>query len=165
MSHQSFIRYWISGAMLSLLATLHVNAAESIAGKQLSPQELAQYAHAPSVRLDGQTFKHLNAGETAKSMRAGSAGDRATLLVNERGVVGETRNELVVSQVEPDRVREVAGQLGRSPVATAYFAPVRISTLRFASFEDAVEARAKLIKLLPQARVNLPIRYATSKAR
>ena len=82
-----------------------------------------------------------------------------------RGVVGESRNEVVVSQVSVDSVRQAVSNLPATPVSAEYYGHLNISTLRFATFQDAVNARAQLKKTLPQARVDVPIQYAKPVAR
>mgnify|MGYP003348905025 CR=1 FL=1 len=64
-----------------------------------------------------------------------------------------------------DSVRQAVAGLAVTPVSAEYYGHTSISTLRFASFQDAVDARALIKKLLPQARVDVPVRYAKPVAR
>ncbi|NMV36608.1 hypothetical protein [Ralstonia insidiosa] len=138
-------------------------AADLVVGKHLTTQELAQYASAPVVQIESQSFKVLSSGTRTKS--AGATSAAVTQVANERGVVGESRNEVVVSQVAVDSVRQAVAGLAVTPVSAEYYSHTSISTLRFASFQDAVDARALIKKLLPQARVDVPVRYAKPVAR
>lgn len=133
-------------------------AADLVVGKRLSKQELSQYASAPVVQIESQSFKVLSSGTRTKG--AGAASTTVTQVANERGVVGESRNEVVVSQVSVDSVRQAAASLATGPVSAVYYAHMNVSTLRFASFQEAVNARTQLKKLLPQARVDVPVQYA-----
>lgn len=153
------------GALLTVTLTVAGQAAagDLTVGKRLSAQELSAYASAPVVQLDAQAFKVLSTGTRTKS--AGAATAAVTQVVNERGVVGESRNEVVVSQVSADSVRQAAASLSSTPVSAEYYGHMNISTLRFASFQEAVNARTQLKKLLPQARVDVPVQYAKPVAR
>ena len=148
-------------ALLSMASACQ--AADVTVGKHLSTQELARYASAPTVQIESQSFKVLSSGTRTKA--AGAASSAVTQVANERGVVGESRNEVVVSQVPVDSVRQAVSSLPATPVSAEYYGHLNISTLRFASFQDAVNARAQLKKTLPQARVDVPIQYAKPVAR
>lgn len=145
---------------MSALAAQAVHA-NPMVGERLSDAQLAQYASAPTVQLESQSFKVLG---TANRTKAAST-PAVTQVVNERGVVGESRNEVIVSQAAVDAVRQAAGGLNPAPVAAEYYEHLDMSTLRFASFQGAVSARAQLKKLLPQARVDVPVRYTRPRAR
>lgn len=138
-------------------------AADLAIGKRLSKQELSQYASAPVVQVESQSFKVLSSGTRTKG--AGATSTAVTQVANERGVVGESRNEVVVSQVSADSVRQAVGSLTTAPVLAEYYGHMKVSTLRFATFQEAVNARTQLKKLLPQARVDVPIQYAKPVAR
>ncbi|WP_296228995.1 hypothetical protein [Ralstonia sp. UBA689] len=150
-------------ALLSVATVCQAASADLTVGKRLSAQELSQYASAPVVHIESQSFKVLSTGSRAKA--AGAASSAVTQVANERGVVGESRNEVVVSQVSVDSVRQAAAGLSASPVSTQYYGHMNLSTLRFASFQEAVNARTQLMKALPQARVDIPIQYAKPVAR
>ncbi len=161
MIHATFMKTASLAVLLSMGAACQ--AADLAVGKHLSTQELAQYASAPTVQIETQSFKVLSSGTRTKA--AGAASAAVTQVANERGVVGESRNEVVVSQVSVDSVRQAVGALPATPVSAEYYGHLNISTLRFASFQEAVNARAQLKKTLPQARVDIPIQYAKPVAR
>lgn len=161
MIHATFMKTASLAVLLSMGAACQ--AADLAVGKHLSTQELVQYASAPTVQIETQSFKVLSSGTRTKA--AGAASAAVTQVANERGVVGESRNEVVVSQVSVDSVRQAVGALPATPVSAEYYGHLNISTLRFASFQEAVNARAQLKKTLPQARVDIPIQYAKPVAR
>lgn len=153
-------------AILALASTTTLAQAASsdiTVGQQLSAAEQSQYASAPSVRLDKQSFKVLSPGVTTKN--SGAATSAVTTVIDERGLVGESRNEVIISRVTPDSVRQAFAQLSPAPVSVQYYDHLNISTLRFASFQDAVSVRDQLKKLLPQAGVDVPIRFVRREIR
>jgi len=158
------LRVLLCGAA-ALAATLcHAGASAYVAGQQLSPAELKSLAGTTAVRLGSQSFQTLPASATAKS--AGAMGSPVTLVVNDRGVVGESRNEVIVSQVSTQEVQQKVGKLSRSATGIQYFDHMNISKLTFASFQDAAAAREQLKTLLPPAAgVDVPIRYGKPKVR
>ena len=161
MINTTFIKTVALAAFLSMGSACQ--AADLTVGKHLSTQELARYASAPTVQIESQSFKVLSSGTRTRATGAASAA--VTQVANERGVVGESRNEVVVSQVSVDSVRQAAAGLTATPVSAEYYGHLNISTLRFASFQDAVNARALLKQTMPQARVDVPIQYAKPVAR
>lgn len=149
----------------ALATTLcYAGASTYVAGQQLSPAQLKSLAGATVVRLGSQSLQTLPASATAKN--AGAVGSAVTLVVNDRGVVGESRNEVVVSQVSTQEVQQTIGKLSHAAIGVQYFDHMRISQLTFASFQDAVSAREQLKTLLaPGAAVDVPIRYGKPKVR
>ena len=80
--------------------------------------------------------------------------------------MGESRNEVLVSRVPVQAVRQAVGQLGIRAVSVQYYDHIAISSLRFASFEDTAAARERLKSLLPaDAGVDVPVRYSKSTVR
>ncbi len=149
----------------ALATTLcYAGASTYVAGQQLSPAQLKSLAGTTVVRLGSQSFQTLPASAAAKS--AGAVGSAVTLVVNDRGVVGESRNEVVVSQVSTQEVQQTIGKLSHAAIGVQYFDHMRISQLTFATFQDAVSAREQLKTLLaPGATVDVPIRYGKPKVR
>lgn len=151
----------------ALATTLcYAGASTYVAGQQLSPDQLKSLAGATVVRLGSQSFQTLPASASATAKNAGAVGSAVTLVVNDRGVVGESRNEVVVSQVSTQEVQQTIGKLSHAAIGVQYFDHMRISQLTFASFQDAVGAREQLKTLLaPGAAVDVPIRYGKPKVR
>jgi hypothetical protein len=91
-------------ALLSMASACQ--AADLTVGKRLSTQELAQYASTPTVQIESQSFKVLSSGTRTKA--AGAASSAVTQVVNERGVVGESRKRTW----QRKQMRLQCGQLG-----------------------------------------------------
>ena len=144
--------------LVSIAGMCLADSPEVVVGKQLSPQELKQHVNAPTVVLETRSFKVLSTGTRPKTK--GISSSAVTQVINENGVVGESHNNVVVSQVSVDRVKQAVAGLSPTPVSAQYYGHVNISTLYFASFQAAVSARTQLKKVLPQARVDVPIQYA-----
>ncbi|MGC3030382.1 hypothetical protein ACPUER_35565 [Burkholderia sp. DN3021] len=149
--------------LVSIAGVCQADSPELVVGKQLSAQELKHHADAPTVALEMRSFKVLSTGTRPKTK--GVSSSAVTQVINENGVVGESRNNVVVSQVSVDRVKQAVAGLSPTPVSAQYYDHMSISTLYFASFQAAVSARTQLKKVLPQARVDVPIRYAKSVVR
>jgi len=144
------------GALLGALASMSAAALEL--GQRLTPQQIGA--------LPTQTV--TVAGETLRVV-SGSAGKsgvlRSTLVINSLGAVGESRHEVLVSQVAPSAVRSTAAALRLPTVASSFFEQTGISALRFATFEQAVQARDQLARQLPRAAIAVPVQYSELRAR
>lgn len=110
---------------------------------RMSLAELARCRHAPTVQANGRSFLHLAAGMSTRGAGSAPTEGEKTLLVGDPGVIGERRNERIVSHVAPDRLHDVVGQLNGPIVSARYCRPVSITMLRIASFEAAVAAHEK----------------------
>jgi len=153
----------MAAAMLSLVP--HAGASGYAVGQKLPPEELSKLSAATTVRLGGKDYRVLPGTLSAKSTGAATA--RAeSMVVNASGVVGISRNEVVISQVPTQTVRQVAGNLSPAAMQAQYYDHMDISALKFASFQEAVSARDQLKKLLPDgAGVDVPIRYGQPRPR
>ncbi len=130
-------------------------------GQRLSPQQIKALA-TQTMTVGGQKLKVL----TASSPKAGSNSTQpTTMVINTLGAVGESRNEVLVSQVSTAVVRSAVSRLGLSTVSAHYYDHTGITALRFASFDQTVWARDQLAQRLPQAVVAVPVQYAVSKPR
>ncbi len=159
----SFRALLCATAMSASLAG-HAGSSTYVAGQRLSPAELAKLSGTATVRLGSQSFRTLPGPATTKSLD--TAANAATLVVNERGVVGESRNEVLVSQVATQDVRQKLGKLSHPAISAEYFDHMNLSKLKFATFQDAVNARDQLKTLLaPDAGVDVPIRYGKPRVR
>ena len=163
MLHSSALKAAMLVALVSATGLCHAESADLAIGRQLSAQELKQYANVPTVTLGAHSLKVISS--TPQPKAAGAAPVVVTKVINEKGVVGESRNNVVTSLVSADKVKQVAAGLSPSPVSSQYYAHLNVATLRFASFPDAVSASIQLKKVLPQAQVDVPIRYAEPSAR
>lgn len=142
----------------------HASASGFAAGTQLSPDEMGKLEGATAVRLKGQTFRLLRGSAVAKS--TGSAAGTPSTVVNERGIVGISHNEVLISQVPTQIVRQTLGRLSHAAVQVQYYDHMDISTLKFATFQEAVIASDQLKGLLPpEAGLDVPIRYGERRLR
>jgi len=155
----------MAAAMSSLIP--HAEASGYVPGQKLPPEELSKLSDATKVRLGGQDFRVVPGTLSALSARsAGTTAKAESMVVNARGVVGISRNEVVISQVPTETVRQVAGKLSPAAMQAQYYDHTDISALKFGSFQEAVSARDQLKKLLPDgASVDVPIRYGQPRAR
>lgn len=137
-------------------------------GTRLSQAQQAALGGAREVQIGGQAYRVLpDTDSKPRTLSSGaSAAEATSLVVNARGVVGESRNEVLVSRVPVQAVRQAVGQLGIRAVSVQYYDHIAISSLRFASFEDTAAARERLKSLLPaDAGVDVPVRYSKSTVR
>ena len=88
-----------------------------------------------------------------------------TMVANELGVVGISYNDVLVSGVSPQQVKDAVHRLGLKPQAAGYYDSTGLSSLRFASLSDAAQARTSLRSALSGASVSLPVQYAEVKPR
>lgn len=132
-------------------------------GQTLSSAEQEALTSGSPVQLDKQQFRIVTPAVRARSVGASSS---ETWLVNELGVVGRSAHEVLVGQADTAAVQALVGS-GILPavVQAAYSEHLRLSTLRFGSFTDAVRARALLLPRLPGASVTVPVQYETPRKR
>lgn len=100
-------------------------------------------------------------GVTAKS----AEGSGITTVVNDKGVVGVSRNEVLVAQISTQMVRSQAAALLSAAKTVTYYDTMQITSVRYGTFADAVAGREKLQTLFPKAQVSLPIEYQQRKPR
>lgn len=132
-------------------------------GQELSPAERSSLTEGSTVQMGRQQFQILVPAVRPKGAGAASG---ETWLVNEQGVVGRSTHEVLVAQADAVAVQAVVASGVLPPLVQAsYSGALRLSTLRFASFADAVLARAVLVQRLPSAEVTVPVQYDTPRAR
>lgn len=132
-------------------------------GQELSPAERSALTDGSTVQMESQHFHILTPAARPKS--AGAANGE-TWLVNDQGVVGRSTHEVLVAQADSAAVQAVvASGVLPAVVQVSYSGPMRLTTLRFASFADAVRARTVLVQRLPSADVTVPVQYDAPRAR
>lgn len=137
------------------------HAAQPQAGKLLTTKELAVHAAKPSVKLGAETLKVVSVRNVAK----GGVLEPVTLVVNQQGLVGESRNAVVVSQTRTALVRQQIPNLASIARTVKYYDHMNLTELRFDSFNQAISARSELLALMPKAQVSVPIEYAPRRPR
>ncbi|GAC1590716.1 MAG: hypothetical protein NVS3B5_22690 [Sphingomicrobium sp.] len=126
------------------------------AGKLMSRQDMSNIAGNPSVTVGSQTYKVLR----------GSTTDSKTLVVNDQGLVGESGNEVLISQVPTSTVRANLARLNLAAISIKYYDHVNTTVLRFATFEEAAWARNQIKSVLPpEASVGVPVQYGKLQPR
>ena len=122
-------------------------------GQELSTAERSSLTEGSTVQMGRQQFQILVPAVRPKGAGAASG---ETWLVNEQ----------LVAQADAVAVQAVVASGVLPPLVQAsYGGALRLSTLRFASFADAVLARAVLVQRLPSAEVTVPVQYDTPRAR
>jgi len=148
----------LAAVFAGLIATPLVASALQV-GQQLTPAEQAALGTGTRHTVAGATLRTF-AGVSARS----TDGANATTVVDARGVVGTSRNEVLVSRVPTATVRALAPALTQART-TDYYDHMQMTSLRYATFADAVAARERLQAALPAAQVTLPIQYQARKPR
>jgi len=144
---KSFQRY---AGLLGMLLALSSSAALALTpGQKLSKDQIAQWGTLVEYTIGNSRIRVI------PSQYSGSA---ETLLLNAQGVVGSSRNEVVVSKA-PANVQEIIQQTQPRPTSVQHFAPTGITLAQYADFEQAVQALAALKAALPQAAVALPVQF------
>lgn len=142
----------ITLAAALILTAGSVRAADLKLGQQL-----------PLTQVKSLTQQVLTVGKS--TLRVIGVTKEGTMVANEIGVVGLSRNEVLVSGVKPQQVKEAAQRLGLKTETAGYYDSTGLSSLRFASIGDAAQARTLLRSALSGASVSLPVQYAEVKSR
>lgn len=152
----------ISAALLGNFCSTYANAAA--VGTRLSPAEVSAMGATTRYSIGSALVTVLPAtsgGLTTKS----TDGSPTTAVVNASGVVGVSRNEVLIAQVPPATVRSQAAALLALAKTVTYYDQMQITSVRYGSFGEAVAGREKLQAVLPKAKVTLPIEYQQRKPR
>lgn len=151
----------LMGVSLGLLPEAMAQSAPPFAvGDRLTPQEVAQFAKSPPLRAGELVLREISS-QSLVTMSSGGAvsSGPVSLVVNEDGQVGESRNELVISQVPVAELQQRLQPIIRNAVTVQYDVSRAITVLRFSSLSSAVRAHNSVLRLWPHARVALPVRY------
>jgi hypothetical protein len=161
--HRNTLR--AAALLISALCQLPVHASPEV-GKQLSATELANLQGQVNHKVNGRVLIQLPS--VASHAQANGNANTATptsWVVNENGVVGRSRNEVLVARLSTQDVREKLGSLASAPVSIQYFDHMDITSLRFGTLAQAVAAREQLQTLLPKGQVSLPVQFHQPKLR
>ena len=116
---------------------------------QISGRELLVHGKPLKVVSTAQGNRLKQATETAES----------SFVINDRGQVGRSLNEIIITRVSAEQVQQAVSALKTAPASIRHYEHLNSSSLRFATFEQAVAAQTQMKSLLPQAAVALPIEY------
>ena len=116
---------------------------------QISGRELLVHGKPLKVVSTPQGNRLKEATETAES----------SFVINDRGQVGRSLNEIIITRVSAEQVQQAVSALKTAPASIRHYEHLNSSSLRFATFDQAVAAQTQMKSLLPQAAVALPIEY------
>lgn len=148
----------------ALFASLPAAAGTGLViGTHVTPSELSALGTTGQYNVGGSALNVLPAekGVTAKS----TEGPSTTTVVNDKGVVGVSRNEVLIAQVSTQVVRSQGSALLAAAKTVTYYDTMQITSVRYGTFADAVTGREKLQTMFPKAQVTLPIEYHQRKPR
>ena len=153
----------ISASLLCCLSTAYAAPAPTV-GTRLLPAEVTELGGTTRHTV-GRTFvTELPAGSGGLTIKS-TDGSPVTSVVNESGVVGVSRNEVLIAQMPTATVRSQAAALLAAAKSVTYYDHMQITSVRYRSFGEAVAGREKLQAALSKAKVTLPIEYQQSKPR
>lgn len=153
----------ISATLLGNFCTAYATPTP-VVGTRLSPAEVSALGAATRYTVGGVLVTVLptaNGGLTTKS----TDGSPTTSVVNASGVVGISRNEVLIAQMPTAAVRSQAAALLSTAKSVTYYDHMQITSVRYGSFGEAVAGREKLQAALSKAKVTLPIEYQQRKPR
>ena len=163
-----FFKYTlISASLLGCLTAAYAASAPTptpTVGTRLLPAEVTALGGTTRYAV-GRGFVTLlpvgSGGVTIKS----TDGSPLTSVVNDSGVVGVSRNEVLIAQMPTATVRSQAAALLSTAKSVTYYDHLQITSVRYASFGEAVAGFEKLQAALAKAQVTLPIEYQQRKPR
>jgi len=146
--NKSFRRYFgLFGVALALASSA---AFALTPGQKLTKAEIAEW---------GALTEYKIGSSRVRIIPPQYSGSQDTLLLNAQGVVGISRNEVVVSEA-PAGVQAVIQQTQPRPVSVQHFEPTDITVAKYADFAQAVDALRALKAALPGAKVGLPVQFS-----
>lgn len=156
-------------------AAICAQAAPGI-GTVLTAEEQKSLTANASVQVGAHQFKILSEKKVVPATGAavatknaqsdsGAALDPVTTVVNEQGLVGKSRNEVLISNISTaDAKTKISAYLSQA-ISVKYYDHMNITALRFASFSEAAQARNELQALMMGAKVTLPIEFSVPTPR
>ncbi len=156
-------------------AAIWAQAAPGI-GTVLTAEEQKSLSANASVQVGARQFKIFSeekvvsatGGATAAKNAQSASGavlDPVTTVVNEQGLVGKSRNEVLISNISTaDAKTKISAYLSQA-ISVKYYDHMNITALRFATFGEAAQAQAELQVLLTGAKVTLPIGFSVRTPR
>lgn len=159
-----FLKYTLISASLLGCFSIAYAAPAPMVGTRLLPAEVTALGGTTRYTV-GRAFVTVlpaaSGGMTIKS----TDGNPVTLVVNDSGVVGVSRNEVLIAQMPTATVRSQASALLSAAKSVTYYDHMQITSVRYNSFGEAIAGREKLQAALSKAQVTLPIEYQQRKPR
>ena len=153
----------ISVSLLGSLCTAHATPSP-VVGSRLLPAEVAALGGTTRYTVGQALVTVLPAGSGGMVVKS-TDGSPSTSVVNASGVVGVSRNEVLIAQMPTATVRSQAAALLSAAKSVTYYDHMQITSVRYGSFGEAVAGREKLQAVLSKAQVTLPIEYQQRKLR
>ena len=159
-----FFKYTlIAVSLLGCLSTAYSAPAPTV-GTRLLPAEVTALGGITQHTIGRGFVTELPAGSGGVTLKS-TDGSLITSVINDRGVVGVSRNEVLISQMPTATVRSQAAALLSAAKSVTYYDHMQITSVRYRSLGEAVAGREKLQAALSKAKVTLPIEYQQSKPR
>lgn len=140
----------ILGPLGMVLAMVSFSAGAFEPGQQVTQAQLAQWGELPVYDIGANPIRVL-----PEQPKAGQ-----TLVLNAQGIVGISRNEVLVAKAQEDQIRSVAGRAAHAPASVQHFAPTGLTVLTYANFAQAVAGLETIKAGLPDATVRLPVQFS-----
>lgn len=164
MDQKTILRSLCGFILLNLGAAIAQAAPETLSvGMTLPPNQIQQIPGRELI-VHGKPLKIVSQPQQDKRLKeAESAG--ISYVINSQGQVGRSLNEIIITRATADEVQQAISGLKTTPASVRHYEHLDSSSLRFATFEQAVSAQNELKTLLPQAAIALPIQYQRRKPR
>ncbi len=143
-------------AAAALLPATHAQA-QLAAGRKLDAAQIQSLGPLESVEIDGQNYRLLKTQDTA--------GPAVTFLLNAESMVGQSTHQVVVTRQPVEAVRQYLRTQTSGFAEATYYDHMQITLLSFATLQQAVQGLAQIRAALPEARVQLPIRFGNENLR
>lgn len=160
----NFVKYTLISAALSGCFSTAFATSAPMVGTRLLPAEVTALGGTTRYTVGRAFVTVLPAGSGGVTIKS-TDNSPLTSVVNDSGVVGVSRNEVLIAQMPTATVRSQAGALMSAAKSVTYYDHMQITSVRYNSFGEAVAAHEKLQSVLSKAQVTLPIEYQQRKPR
>lgn len=134
--------------MFCLLLALGTQASGGfVPGQKLSPAEIAQIGDLTEYKIGKMRVQVMPAPYTS--------GD-TTWLINSRGMVGVSHNQVMLAEADADAEQSIR-QTQPRPVSVQYHPHTRIMVATYADFGQAVQALKAIETTMPKVKAALPM--------
>ncbi|HLU19182.1 MAG TPA: hypothetical protein VKZ66_04415 [Pusillimonas sp.] len=137
-------------AILGLVFSLSASAGGGLAiGQKLSKSEIAELGGMPEYKIGKLRVRVLPSPYTDADI---------TYLLNSRGVVGTSRNQVLIADATADTQNTVE-QIQPRPKSVQYHEQTRILVATYSDFAQAIDALEAIRTAQPDAKVALPMLF------
>lgn len=150
---------------LTLITTSYCYAESNLSiGKILNSQEIAQL-NGSNVKLGAQSFKVITHNNSSNKTLKTVQSTPSTFVVNDRGLVGLSQNIVLISEISPSQVNSALKEIVNSAITVKYYDHLNIIFLKFNDLNQGILAREKLLKVFPDTRITIPIKFSEPSVR